>query len=45
MTEEEKKYIEFIETICKIVNKNKRLGVSFKSLEYYGLDGYWEDKK
>lgn len=40
MTQEEQKFINFIKTICVIVNKNKHFGVSFKNLEYYGIDKY-----
>ena len=40
MTQEEQKFINFIKTICVVVNKNKHLGVSFKNLEYYGIDKY-----
>lgn len=44
MTQEEQKFINFIKTICVIVNKNKYLGVSFKSLEYYGINKFDDTK-
>ena len=44
MTQEEEKFINLIKTICVIVNKNKHLDASFKSLKYYGIAKY-EDSK
>ena len=36
-------YSNFIEDICELVNKNKRLGVFLKNISFYGVHKYSEE--